>query len=81
VFVGKGLLHRCDIGFLATQDIEPARRDLGLSFELLCLPQARAEFVLNLFEQRLGLLEIVGFLAIGDLLGGTFVRSRADVSQ
>jgi hypothetical protein len=40
VFVGEGLFRRRNIGLLAAQDIEPARRDLGLALKFLGVPQA-----------------------------------------
>src|SRR5438270_5008936 len=81
VLVAERLLHRRDIGFLAAQDIEPPRRDLGLVLEPPGLPQARAEFLLNLLEQRIEAVEILAFLTVGDLLGGTLVRSRSYVTE
>jgi hypothetical protein len=77
----KGSSIAATYTFWPAQDIEPAWRDLGLAFEAPGLPQARAEFLLHLFEQRLEAVEIPAFLATGDLLGGTLLRNRADVTE
>src|SRR5207248_11369464 len=74
VLVAERLLRRRDIGFLAAQDVVPSRRDLGLALEPPGLPQARAEFLLNLLEQSLAAFELRAFLTVGDLLRGTLVR-------
>src|SRR5690606_3112366 len=81
VLVGEGLLHRRDIGFLAAQDIEPPQRDPRLTLEAPGLPQARAELLLHLLEQGLEAVEVLAFLAIGDLLGRTLLRRRSNVTE
>jgi hypothetical protein len=50
VLVAEQLLHRRDIGFLAAQDVEPARRDLGLALKPPGLTQTGIEFLLHLLK-------------------------------
>lgn len=77
----KGSSIAATIGFLAAQDAEATRRDLGLALETPGLPYACAEVLLNLLEQRLEAVEVLAFLAIGDLLGRALLGSRADVPE
>jgi len=57
------------------------RAVLGIHHHRFDLFVKCSKLLLNLLERRLELLEILAFLAIGDLLGGTFVRSRTDVPE
>jgi len=81
LLVGERLLHPRDIGFLAAEDVEPTRCDLGFALEPPRLPQARAELLLNLLEQGLEAVEVLASLAIGDLLGRPLLRNRPDMPE
>ena len=81
MLVCGGLLHRHDIGFLASGNIEASLRDLGFSLKAAGLAKASVEFALQPIEQRLEPVEVLACLAMGDLLGGALVRGRSDVPE
>ena len=67
--VGERLAHLGDIGFLAAEDEPRPGLISALQLERTGLPNATVEFLLHLLEQRLEVVEVLAFLAIGDLLG------------
>ena len=72
--VREDLAHLGDVGLLAADDEQRARLDLGLAARSgrVCA-DAAIELLLHLLEQRLELVEVLAFLAVGDFLGRALV--------